>query len=871
MSQAAFAFHSPLSLLREWRDRADGARLREFLVTGYTLDLVFFERHCVSLARGLGARISVLGDAGQPVHEPVDVRHAGRTYQHGHARCAGAFHPKLVVLIGDEDVWVAIGSGNPTMSGWGHNHELWLVLRAYRQRGPRALRDLGDWLIEVPEVVAMPSWLGATVEHIGRSITPSEVDDSLPNLRIFGNLRRSVVEQLPSGPVRSLRLTAPDFDGRSQAVRALVTRLSPGEVDIAVQRTLSQYNGQTLSEATSSVPRVGFWFLDEDRTSHGKLVEWFVGEVTTALVGSANLSFAAMLATTEAGGNCELMASYPVSGSLLPEGTSADRGEIQGFNTITAEPRVARGAVLTVLGARRLQDVIVVELVTTASEPITIETSPDGTPGTWMTAHVVPADEGPRVTARFRIPEQLGGAVRARVEIAGERIVSSEVFLTDTSRCLPRDDSPDRPKLVRDYDLDEVFTDPVLASRFSADLLRLLGQVHEHKAAAALRTTARPTVDASVSDDRWGTWLQDVERSLGPSLTSLVFPGVHLAPEIGQIGWTVGTEVNPTELAEGEDEDVVDTLSTEDPGTATARAPVVPPSQRHMWRTTARRLRGATQAEPRPRLEFRMTVALLYLNLLAAGVWGADESWRAELRDVIRGLVPTDEEFDNTPSQALSFLSSLAAVCLALLFQDATPHGGSEHDLIAKSAWDKTREWVGYAELLLVEGYLYVPEQSHARVASESEVAAVIDLAMAAAEDPHAELRIAFDHEGLPVEWIDGVWVADSDFRNPRRIAARVATLAGPRCAVLARNARTASLILRDGNTLAIAESTAPLWRIYQLTPVSTPLSIVGGDEGLPRTGRTHPLEPVPRQIRDLAETVGAHLTHLLAALHESR
>jgi hypothetical protein len=266
-----------------------------------------------------------------------------------------------------------------------------------------------------------------------------------------------------------------------------------------------------------------------------------------------------------------------------------------------------------------------------------------------------------------------------------------------------------------------------------------------------------------------------------------------------------------------------------------------------------------------------MTVALLYLNLLAAGVWGADESWRAELRDVIRGLVPTDEEFDNTPSQALSFLSSLAAVCLALLFQDATPHGGSEHDLIAKSAWDKTREWVGYAELLLVEGYLYVPEQSHARVASESEVAAVIDLAMAAAEDPHAELRIAFDHEGLPVEWIDGVWVADSDFRNPRRIAARVATLAGPRCAVLARNARTASLILRDGNTLAIAESTAPLWRIYQLTPVSTPLSIVGGDEGLPRTGRTHPLEPVPRQIRDLAETVGAHLTHLLAALHESR
>jgi hypothetical protein len=189
MSQASHEFHSPLSLLREWHERTD-APLRELLVTGYTLDLVFLERHCVSIARALGARVTVLSDAGQAGHEPVDVRHAGRAYQHGHAYCRGAFHPKLVLMLGDDELWAAIGSGNPTLSGWGHNHELWLVLRTARERGPAAVRQLSRWLTDLPAVVALPSWIADTVTEIGRSIIPEQIDDSLPDLRIFGNLVR---------------------------------------------------------------------------------------------------------------------------------------------------------------------------------------------------------------------------------------------------------------------------------------------------------------------------------------------------------------------------------------------------------------------------------------------------------------------------------------------------------------------------------------------------------------------------------------------------------------------------------------------------------------------------------------------------------
>ncbi len=867
MSEARHEFHSPLSLLREWRDRADGAPLREFLITGYTMDLVFLERHCMSIARALGARITVLADSGQAVHEPVDVRHAGRTYQHGHGSCRGAFHPKLVVLVGDEDVWVAIGSGNPTMSGWGHNHELWLVLRASRQRGPAALRDLGAWLVDLPDVVAMPSWIRDTIVHIGRLVTPEEIDDSLTNLRVFGNLRHSVVEQLPADSVRSLRMTAPFFDARAAAVSALITRLSPDEVIIAVQPTLAQYDGQALADAAAAAERVEFRHMEEDRTRHGKLVEWTVDDTTTALVGSANLSATAMLATTASGGNCELVVTCTVGESLLPEGTAVDAGTIRAVNTIPVENPERTASVVTLLGARRVPDTVVVELITNTREPVTIETSPDGTPNTWMTAHVVSVADDLPTAVRFLAPESLSGAVRAWVEPAGERIFSSVVFLTDTSRCLPRDDEVEHSKPVFAGSLGELFTDPVLSRRFDNDFLRLLGHVQENRVVrtASLRTTI-PTQDNTSAEDRWGAWVRGVESVLGSGLTGLVFPGDLMLPESRSGGWSVGPDADETALAEDEDEDVIESLPV-DTGSS-IQALVIPPSQRQKCRGWAGRWVRAVTTQPRPWLVLRMTVACLYVHLLAAGVWGADDSWRAELSALVQALVPTEQEDEDMPGRNMSFLSSLMAVCLALLFQDASSHGGGEHDLVSKAAWDKAKAWAAFAEPQLIVEYLHEPKQEHARVASEAEVLAVLAFAEAVEDDPHAELRAAFELEGLDVEFVDGVWVTDGEFRNPRRTAAKVATMAGPTCAALARNAHKACLILRSNRTLAITESTVPRWRIYQLTPLSTPLSTLGGDEGLPSTGANHPLEPVPSRIHDLVEAVGVDISLLLAALH---
>ncbi|MFD9740369.1 hypothetical protein [Umezawaea sp. NPDC059074] len=364
-------------------------------------------------------------------------------------------------------------------------------------------------------------------------------------------------------------------------------------------------------------------------------------------------------------------------------------------------------------------------------------------------------------------------------------------------------------RLARDYDPGEVFADQPLGARFSADLVHLLEGVR---------------APAATSD--WEAWLREVEAVFGPTLTRLVFPldGPVAVPD-------------------------------------------VPQANRQRCRTWARRWIEAATTAPLPWSAARMAVARLYLLLLAAGVWGADEGWRADLRDLVLALVPTDAEDQESPGQVMTHQTSVIAVCLALLLQDASPHGGGRHDAIAKTAWDTAGEWAAFAEPEVVARYLHVSDQAYARVATEAEVAAVIDLAMAAADDPHAELRDAFEREGVPATLVDGVWVVDGEFRNPRRVAAQVATMAAPACVVLARNATKAALVLRDGPTVVIAESTAPRWRIYRLTPLSTPLSLLGGDDGLPSSGTQHPLSPVPQPIRDLAEAAGVDLLMLMAAI----
>jgi hypothetical protein len=100
-----------------------------------------------------------------------------------------------------------------------------------------------------------------------------------------------------------------------------------------------------------------------------------------------------------------------------------------------------------------------------------------------------------------------------------------------------------------------------------------------------------------------------------------------------------------------------------------------------------------------------------------------------------------------------------------------------------------------------------------------------------------------------------------SPFRRPHRHHRRLSLRR------LARNKTRSTIIVFDDRTVAVAESAVRRWRVYPLGPASTPLSLLGGDDGLPTTHEQHPLLPVPEQIQEMATRAGVNTVLFAAAL----
>lgn len=870
------AFASPLDLLAQWRsDLPDGPPLRELLVLGYTVDLAFLERFCVPAARQLGARVTILGDSARSVHDAVDVRFAGRAYQHGLAALGGAFHPKLVVLVGDEHLWTAVGSGNPTMSGWGHNSELWWVLRGRTDRGPQAQADLGAWLAEVATRVSMPSWIAATIDRIGRRIVPGEVDGSHADVRVLHNLDRPLIEQLPTGPVDEMHLAAPFFDPSGQAVRAIVDRFRPRSMTVGLQESLSSYEGRTLVDAAARVEELEFRSLDEQRTVHAKLVEWVAPNGRrTVLVGSPNITRPALLRTIS-DGNCELAVMSPVVVSLFPPSMSLTQADVAARATWELEDRDGTPG-LQLLGCRRHDDDLAIEFVARHAVPVSVETSVDGSPGSWEHKATVPAariDICGTTSAQFAVPEVTGGVVRLVATINGRRRESAPVFVTDTARCRPRTDVGDSPQLLRDYVTEQVFTDAALAARFDRDLRRLLDLSSQHRAGAvpAATRTDGSEVTTRSDDDRWQRFLDVVAHTLGTLMAELVFPGaLPSAAPVESAGWSVAEIGDETELAEDETEEAIENI--EEPA---RRAIVIPPGERARYRAWARRWVAAVARRPRqrdgtvslqPALPLRMTVGALFLELLAAGVWRSDETWRGDLADLVEALVADSDEVDATPLEGRAYLGSLVAVCLAVLLHDAELRGGTPADITARRAWEAGHARAAEAEEALVEAMLLTSTQTDSRLAVMSEVEKLVRLAREAAADPLAEAKAGFGSDGIEISQESGAWVLRGTFRNTMRVAARGATeLTGAEgVVVVATDGTRSTMMLRRGTVLIMADSTVRRWRTMSVRPPTTPASLFAGGEGLPSCQSNVPLAPLPQPVKDIAAAAGGDVVQLV-------
>ncbi|MFD8838093.1 phospholipase D-like domain-containing protein [Streptomyces griseofuscus] len=872
-------FASPVTLLREWSERSDQQALHEALFLGFTVDLPFLEKVAIPVARGLGARTAVIGDAAQGLYDPVDVRMAGRSYLHGLASCQRAFHPKVVLLIGEHSCRLAVGSGNPTLSGWGANDELWTVVETEDDDSHALLADLADWLDALPSAVELAPWSASHLTELAALLTERHVNAPAgpeSGARLLHNLQESLLDQLPLGPVDELHAYAPFVDEAGHALSGLVGRLTPRRTILGLQPRWSSYDAGAIKRALGGFD-AQIRFLKETRMRHGKFVEWQAGGRRYALTGSPNLTRAALCTSTRDGGNCELAVIAADTAPLLPEQRHIT--SLASLTGRTIRPFQSTGHTLVLLGAKTDSEGLHVSLAHPQPLPVVISTSPDGSPGSWTQTGTIPAGAA---ACSFPLPEIPGAAVRATcARPDGTTAESAVVFVYSPVHCARHQGADNGPRLRYDYTAQTLFADERAARRFETDLLRLrelTAGTSAPRVSPAVYTAAGSVTSSGA--DRWDAYLADCRRMIGAPLTDLAFGTSQLdLPQAPSSRWIVSA-VTLGVRDEDDEEHEDETEEVDLPTTSEPLVPYVAPEQRARCRAWAQRwvatLTGPDGSAAAP-VPVRLLVANLYVQLLAAGVWDEqDQSWRDGLSRLLEALGSEDlagEADHDTPLEIRRRLDAVAAVVMTLLAQDATFTGGGEHDVLAARAWHGSKAMIARAEPAEAEDLMIPPERALARVAPWSEVDRLV--ALAQEDDPYAEVIEGLTAAGWSVVCEDGLWEITGSFGNPLPVVAKAAERLGRHHAdgvlVRARSKNRWAFMAWADPYLVLLNPPARVWRTYQVRLPATPESrFSGGDlSAVPgRLGSPTPLQKGPPEaLRKILAEAGLTYPELVSRL----
>jgi hypothetical protein len=759
------ALASPLTLLLE--EEAHGDRqATDILAISYTCDLGFFEAFALGPAQSCGARTTLVGDLAVAAPDVRAARSAGRAYLPGQATCAGAFHPKLFVITGPERTTVAIGSGNTTLAGWQGNAELWTVLRALDGRSPELLADLAGWLQALPDRVRLSPHVPQALQRVAGQLvrTHYEGDERTdPQVRLVSSLHTPILEQLPTGPVQDLAVSAPFHDPSAAALTALVERLQPAQLRIAFQPRLTQLDGPKVNAIVQD--HGGQLIVDGEsgRYRHGKLVQWTDDQGQRwALTGSANVTGAALCKSVADGGNCELGLISPVGADLLPAGSAATGDIVSAARSVV---RGSRPAGHSLLGAVRTDQGVRVVFATTTSHAGHLELSPAAAPPEYWERLATVASG----TVDIEVPLAIvvgGSRIRFVHERDGVTVHSNLVFVADPHTVDRRPGTSGRSGPAPTPP--SLFADERLADRFHSDLQLL-------KAALLPMTTGGGGSSGGGSGSGsgpaprtvgWEEYLEAAQQRLGSPLLRFALGLPALGSGGEQSREPVGVSWIETGLADNEvglDDDTAEVAAEELDPTADRPGPpdlrTQPQALRRRYQRWAQRLvevsDGLGPAE-------RLLVVRLLLWTAAAGAWEEDDpQWTSLLAQALQQLAAAE-----LPESAEPHAGSLAAVALAVLRSVAPRAQRTQQTL----HFDQAQQAVGHlllvAEPEFIVDYGRELHRAFGGAVSPEGVRDLIDELVRA--DPLEQAVWALIERGRDAHQHGGMLHVDGEFSNPK-------------------------------------------------------------------------------------------------------
>lgn len=285
------------------------------LLTTFNFEINYFERAILNSLYDNNVRnVEIFVDAGElekAISESED-NSLNRKYIANPIKINSAFHPKVVLLLGEEKAKLIVGSANIKLSGYTLNNEVYNVFE-YSKEKPENLNLINDTIDFFEQLNGLAYYKDEKIfKKVSNCIYRHKKSEN-KDIKLIQNLDVSVLDQLSriiKDKVISIDIAVPYYDNELLGYQRLVDMFKCGNVNLYIQNGLStypvEYNKKNKIISTDNMYIYSILKSNGKKNFyHGKVFRLNTKNMSYILYGSSNCTLSALVKTYHDGGNIE--------------------------------------------------------------------------------------------------------------------------------------------------------------------------------------------------------------------------------------------------------------------------------------------------------------------------------------------------------------------------------------------------------------------------------------------------------------------------------------------------------------------------------------------------------------------------------------
>lgn len=296
------------------------------LLTTFNFEISYFERTILNSLYDKNIRnIELFVDADElekAVAESID-NNLNRKYIANPIRINSAFHPKVVLLLGEEKAKLIVSSANIKTSGYTLNNEIYNVFE-YSKDNTENLNLINDAITFFEKLNAMAYYQDTQIFNKINDLIYRHRKSDNNDIKLIQNLESPVITQLKNiitDKVESIDIAVPYYDNELLAYKDLSTTFECTNINLYLQNGLSTFpidynNANGIVRPDKLNIYIKLKNNGKKNFYHGKVFRINTENSSFILYGSSNCTLSALSKTYHDGGNIEC--------NILEEGTKKD-------------------------------------------------------------------------------------------------------------------------------------------------------------------------------------------------------------------------------------------------------------------------------------------------------------------------------------------------------------------------------------------------------------------------------------------------------------------------------------------------------------------------------------------------------------------